>query len=75
MDDYLTLADRVFVCEACGLSLDRDLNAAMNIKQETLRLVTDVSVVASSARKFACGAGSTGPLGETSCDEASTKLL
>lgn len=75
VDDYLTLADRVFVCEACGLSLDRDLNAAMNIKQETLRLVTDVSVVASSARKFACGAGSTGPLGETSCDEASTKLL
>ncbi len=26
----LTLADRVFACETCGLTIDRDLNAAVN---------------------------------------------
>lgn len=29
----LTLADRTYECESCGLVLDRDLNAAINIKQ------------------------------------------
>lgn len=28
----LSLSERVFNCDACGLSLDRDLNAAINIK-------------------------------------------
>lgn len=28
----LTLNDRVFNCPVCGLSMDRDLNAAINIK-------------------------------------------
>ncbi len=27
----LTLADRVFRCDACGLAIDRDLNAAVNL--------------------------------------------
>jgi IS605 OrfB family transposase len=27
----LTLADRTFTCEACGLAIDRDLNAARNL--------------------------------------------
>ena len=29
----LTLSDRTFVCDSCGLILDRDLNAALNIKR------------------------------------------
>jgi len=29
----LTLAERTFTCEACGLALDRDLNAARNLAQ------------------------------------------
>lgn len=29
----LTLKDRVFMCEACGLALDRDVNAARNLLQ------------------------------------------
>ncbi|MFQ5977269.1 MAG: RNA-guided endonuclease InsQ/TnpB family protein [Candidatus Heimdallarchaeota archaeon] len=29
----LTLADRTFECPMCGLTLDRDLNAALNIEQ------------------------------------------
>jgi putative transposase len=31
VDDDLSLADRTFHCEHCGLVLDRDLNAAINL--------------------------------------------
>jgi putative transposase len=74
----LTLADRVWMCEPCGIVHDRDLNAAIMVKTEALRLITDVPVVASSERKFACGAGSAGSRcveSETFCDEAGTKVL
>jgi putative transposase len=37
--DDLTLADRVFVCAKCGLRLDRDLNASINILYEGLHLI------------------------------------
>jgi putative transposase len=71
----LALAERVFICHECGLVLDRDLNAAINIRKEALRLITDVPVVASSERKIACGAGSAGSaMSETFCDEAGTKV-
>jgi putative transposase len=76
-DEDLTLADRVFTCEACGLVLDRDLNASLNIRNEAFRLVTDVPVVASSERKFACGVDRSGLVcgqGETVCGEAGTGL-
>jgi putative transposase len=36
--DDLTLADRVWTCPACGQQMDRDLNAARNIRDEALRL-------------------------------------
>ncbi|MBP2329960.1 putative transposase [Kibdelosporangium banguiense] len=29
----LSMADRIFTCDACGLVIDRDLNAALNLKQ------------------------------------------
>ena len=29
----LTLSDRVFKCENCGIEIDRDLNAAINIER------------------------------------------
>ena len=32
MKAKLSLSERVFHCDACGLSIDRDLNAAVNIK-------------------------------------------
>jgi putative transposase len=33
VDGNLTLADRVFHCEACGLVIDRDLNAAIHLSK------------------------------------------
>lgn len=75
VDEDLSLDDRVFICEVCGLSIDRDFNAALNIEAEALRLRTDVPVVASSERKIACGVESSGSaMSETFCDEAGTKV-
>lgn len=39
--DSLTLADRVYVCPKCGNIIDRDLQAAINIKREGLRIVQE----------------------------------
>jgi putative transposase len=73
--ENLTLADRVWACEQCGTVHDRDLNAAIMVETEAIRLVTDVPAVASSERKFACGAERSGPdMGETVCGEAGTKV-
>ncbi|MBE9238622.1 transposase, partial [Anabaena aphanizomenioides LEGE 00250] len=30
---------RVFKCDNCGFEIDRDLNAAINLKQEAVRLI------------------------------------
>jgi putative transposase len=68
-DDEQTLADRVFVCEQCGMMLDRDENAAKTILSEALR------TTASSAGSHACGQSSSGLFngkGETALEEAGT---
>jgi len=76
VNEDLTLAERVFICRECGLAIDRDLNAAFNIRNESIRLVTDVPVVASSERKIACGAErADSEMSETFCCEAGTKVL
>ena len=36
--DSLLLSERVYHCEACGIVLDRDHNASINIKNEGLRM-------------------------------------
>ena len=51
VDEDLTLADRTFHCEQCGLVRDRDLNAAINL----------VQLAGSSSDSLnACGAASAG---------------
>lgn len=37
-NNSLKLSDREFICEGCGLVIDRDENAAINIENEGLRL-------------------------------------
>jgi putative transposase len=51
VDEDLTLADRAFRCEQCGLVLDRDLNAAINLAK---------LAGSSSERQNACGEESAG---------------
>jgi putative transposase len=38
-NNELRLADRTWVCKGCGAELDRDENAAINIKQEACRML------------------------------------
>ncbi len=61
VDDELSLADRTLHCEQCGLRLDRDLNAAINLSK---------LAGSSSESQNACGGGSAG-LGR----ETQVKLL
>lgn len=69
----LTLADRVFVCQECGLVIDRDLNAARNLELlACLELMSSVSYT----RIDASGQGSAGLLataGETALEERGTE--
>jgi putative transposase len=60
VDDGLTLADRTFHCQSCGLIVDRDLNAAINLAKLAGSL---------SDSRNACGADSAG-----SSREAGVKL-
>lgn len=46
----LTLSTRWVICQSCGNSMDRDINAAMNILQEGQRILT-----AGTAGNNACG--------------------
>jgi putative transposase len=41
--ESLALSERIYVCPECGLNLDRDLNAALNILAEALRLSDQAS--------------------------------
>jgi putative transposase len=57
VDDDLRLGDRIFHCEQCGQSLDRDLNAAINLA----KLATVAQLAGSSSEsQNACGEGGSG---------------
>ncbi len=49
----MALSQRVFRCEACGLEIDRDLNAAINLKKYGLAQLTGST--GSSPGSHACG--------------------
>jgi len=53
LNGKMPLSQRVFRCEACGLEMDRDLNAALNLKAYGLAHLTGPT--ASSAGSHACG--------------------
>jgi putative transposase len=66
----LPLGVRVFRCEACGLVIDRDLNAARNLAG-----LAEAGLVAGSSPETenACGAGSAGRLGNETVELAVVK--
>jgi len=67
VNDSLTLGDRVFACSHCGRTMDRDLNAAINL--------LSLSTVSSTGFE-ACGeegSGSGATLSETGLCEAGTE--
>jgi len=53
--DNLTLKDRVFACPVCGLEIDRDYNAAINIRNKAVgnnaaqRTLTEEVTISSEA--------------------------
>lgn len=57
IDENLTLADRVFICHDCGSVVDRDYNAAQNIR---------MVAVSSIDTQNACGQSSSGTCESTS---------
>ena len=48
----LTLADRIYICD-CGLEIDRDLNASINIKKEGINLLKNSTGL--MPESYACG--------------------
>jgi putative transposase len=67
--EELALHERTYACESCGMVLDRDVNAAINLLKEAL------GCTASAAGTDACGVGSAGLLNgasETAHVEAGT---
>ncbi len=50
-DTDLKLSDRIYNCKECGLSIDRDLNAAFNIRDEGIRILNTVG----TTEIYACG--------------------
>lgn len=42
----LSLSDRIWVCPNCGIELDRDENAAKNIKEEGIRVLRNLPLTA-----------------------------
>jgi putative transposase len=71
----LRLKDSRWTCPACGAQLDRDLNAAINLEREGLRLLAETRTPRSGGThaqgESACATGSTPPVGQpnsTNCE-------
>ena len=77
MKSDLTLSDREWVCEGCGVVHDRDLNASINILQEAFRILD----IEEKAQGVACAVRAqsdcqtSGLASEAGCVEASKKIV
>jgi putative transposase len=72
IDEDQDLSDRIFICHECGLVIDRDLNAAINILNEALR------TTGSFSESYAYGERSAGTVNgrcETALAEVGTNHL
>jgi putative transposase len=69
IDKDLDLKSRTFICEACGLVIGRDLNAALNLLQEALRTTGSFSESHASGQG---GSGTVNGPGETALGEGGT---
>ncbi len=67
VNEELTLADRTFICKACGLVIDRDLNAAINVRNVA---VSSIDTQNASGER---SAGLSNGISETALVEAGTK--
>ena len=52
---HMKLTDRTYVCPECGMTLDRDVNAAKNIKSFALRDIIKISNTDATSGINACG--------------------
>lgn len=68
----MKLTDRIYICPECGLTIDRDINAAKNIKSFALRdIIKNLDTDATSGIN-ACGVESSGLDGLTTQTKLST---
>ena len=56
----MKLDQRTYVCPECGMTMDRDVNAAINIRNFTLRNVIKNLNTEGTSGINACGVGSSG---------------
>ena len=73
VEETLLLSEREYVCEHCGLVIDRDLNAAVNLKNYGLNKIGVVNPESTSVDKEALVYSSSIGINETALDE--TEIL
>ena len=66
---HMNLDDRTYVCPECGMAMDRDVNAAKNIKSFALRDILKISNTDATSGINACGVGGSGSNGASRLNE------
>ena len=62
----LKLSDRTYVCHKCGMTMDRDVNAAINIRNFALRNVIKNLNTEGTSEINACGVEGSGLMNKSS---------